>query len=177
MCWRCERRRSAEAVVSAVRQVVADLDPLVAVTQVASMDDVVAAALVQPLRLRFFLGVFAALAIFLSAAGVYGTVRYTVARRRAEFAIRIALGAAPARVFATVVRQALAPVALGAPAGIVGVLLVSRALRGFLYGVAPSDATSLVVAAGALVTAAVVAAFAPALQASRTSPAESLRAE
>ena len=141
------------------------------------MEGVVATALAQPLRLRFFLGVFAVLAVLLSAAGVYGTVRYAVARRRAEFGIRIALGASPSRVVSGVVRQALRPVVIGAFSGIVGTLLLSRLIRGFLYEVAPSDATSMVVATGCLLSAAIIAALMPALQASRTSPAESLRAE
>ncbi len=164
-------------VIPAVRMVVAELDPLVAVTNVGSMEDVVSTALAQPLRLRFFLGVFAALAILLSAVGVYGTVRYAVARRRAEFGIQMALGASPARVLSGVVRQALTPVVLGALAGLGGTLLLSRALRAFVYGVAPTDATSLVVATGSLLGTAIVAALVPALQASRTSPAESLRAQ
>ena len=169
--------RPAAALIPAVRRVVADLDPLVAVTRVGSMEGVVATALAQPLRLRFFLGVFAVLAVLLSAAGVYGTVRYAVARRRAEFGIRIALGASPSRVVSGVVRQALRPVVIGAFSGIVGTLLLSRLIRGFLYEVAPSDATSMVVATGCLLSAAIIAALMPALQASRTSPAESLRAE
>ncbi len=164
-------------VVPAVRKVVADLDPLVAVAHVESMDDVVANALAQPLRLRFFLGVFAALAILLSAVGVYGTVRYAVARRRAEFGILMALGASPSRVFGGVLRGALAPVVVGAIAGVGGTLLVSRALRGFLYGVAPSDVASFGAAVGTLIVAATAAAFVPAFRASRASPAEALRAE
>ena len=164
-------------IVPEIRKVVADLDPLVAITGVATMDDVVADALAQPLRLRFFLGVFATLAIVLSAVGVYGTVRYAVVRRRAEFGIHMALGASPARVLGGVVRHALTPVVCGALAGLAGMMLVSRVLRGLLYGVAPSDASSLGAAAGAVLLAATLAAFIPALQASRTNPAESLRAE
>ena len=167
----------AAALVPEMRKVVADLDPLVAITGVATMDHVVADALAQPLRLRFFLGVFATLAIVLSGVGVYGTVRYAVVRRRAEFGIQMALGASPARVLGGVVRHALTPVVCGAVVGLAGTLLVSRALRGLLYGVAPSDASSLGAAAGSVLAAAIVAAFIPALQASRTNPAESLRAE
>ncbi|MFN8574339.1 MAG: ADOP family duplicated permease [Gemmatimonadaceae bacterium] len=165
------------AAAARVRTVAAELDPLVAVSDIESMDDVVASALAQPLRLRFFLGVFAALAILLSAVGVYGTVRYAVARRRAEFGIQLALGALPSRVFRGVLRDALGPVVLGAVFGMVGTLLMSRALRGFLYGVAPTDAASLVAAVGVLLVAGLVAAFGPALSASRASPAEALRAE
>jgi hypothetical protein len=89
----------------------------VAISDIESVDVVVASALAQPLRLRFFLGIFATLAILLSAVGVYGTVRYAVACRRAEFGIQLAPGASPSRVFGDVVRGALAPVALGATCG------------------------------------------------------------
>lgn len=165
------------ALVPEIRRVVADLDPLVAITGVSTMDDVVADALAQPLRLRFFLGVFATLAIVLSAVGVYGTVRYAVVRRRAEFGIHMALGASPGRVLGGVVRHALTPVVGGALLGLAGMVLVSHALRGLVYGVAPSDASSLGAAAAAVLLAATLAAFIPALQASRTNPAECLRAE
>ena len=104
-------------------------------------------------------------------------MRYAVVRRRAEFGIHMALGASPARVLRGVVRHALTPVVCGALVGLAGMVLVSRALRGLLYGVAPSDASSLGAAAGAVLLAATLAAFIPALQASRTNPAESLRAE
>ncbi len=166
---------SVSAVAEQVKRIAAQLDPLVAISDIESMDVVVAQALAQPLRLRFFLGIFASLAILLSAVGVYGTVRYAVARRRAEFGILLALGASPSRVFGGVVRGALAPVALGAACGVGGTLLMSRALQGFLYGVAPTDAASFGAAIGALLVAAVVAALGPALGASRASPAESLR--
>ncbi|HVZ47977.1 MAG TPA: ABC transporter permease [Gemmatimonadaceae bacterium] len=164
-------------VMPEVRNAAAALDPLVAVSNIESMETVVTRALAQPLRLRFFLGVFATLAIVLSAVGVYGTVRYAVARRRAEFGIQMALGASPGRVLAGVVRGALAPVVLGAGFGLAGTLLMSRALSGFLYGVAPSDLPSLVAATGSLLASAIVAATVPAVQASRTSPAAALRAE
>ncbi len=166
---------SVSAVAEQVKRIAARLDPLVAISDIESMDVVVAAALAQPLRLRFFLVIFATLAILLSAVGVYGTVRYAVVRRRAEFGILLALGASPSRVFGGVVRGALAPVALGSACGIGATLLVSGALQGFLYGVAPTDAASFGAAIGVLLVAAVVAARGPALGASRASPAESLR--
>jgi ABC-type antimicrobial peptide transport system permease subunit len=168
---------SPAAVMPAVRRAVAALDARVAIARVETMDDVLATSLAQPLRLRFFLGVFAALALALGTIGVYGVVSYAVARRRAEFAIRLALGASPARLRQEVVRLALVPVLIG----VVGGLLASQAfaglLRRFLYGLGATDPASLGIAAGALLLAGALAALIPAVRAGRTSPVEVLRAE
>jgi len=100
-----------------------------------------------------------------------------VAQRRSEFGIRMALGAAPARILGEVVRHAVLPVGAGAGAGLLAVLLLARFVGKFLYGVAPTDPVSLSTAAGALLLSGVVAATLPAWRASRVSPAEALRAE
>ena len=170
-------RENLAALMPAVRRTVAELDPRVAVAQVETMDEVVASSLAQPLRLRFFLSLFAALALLLGTVGVYGVVSYAVARRRAEFGIRIALGASPARVLGDVVRRGLTPVAVGIAAGLVGALLLARALSGFLYGVEPSDPASLVAAGAALMIAGAAAAVVPGIRASQTNPVEAIRAE
>jgi ABC-type antimicrobial peptide transport system permease subunit len=165
------------AVMTAVRRVVADLDPQVAIARVGTMDDVVSAALAQPLRLRFFLSLFASLALALGMVGVYGVVSYAVARRRAEFGIRMALGASPVRVLGEVVARALAPVAFGVVAGLIASRALARVLTGFLYGVSATDPTSLVAAGVALLVVGVLAALAPALRAGHTSPVDALRSE
>jgi putative ABC transport system permease protein len=164
-------------LTSAVRRIAAELDPQVAVTRIETMDQVVATAMAQPLRLRFFLSVFGVLALTLGAMGVYGVVSYAVARRRAEYALRVALGATPSRVLGEVVQRGLAPVALGTVIGVVAALVFGRALSGVLYGVQPSDPPSIIVAAALLLVAGVIATLAPALRAGRASPAAALRAE
>lgn len=164
-------------LTSTVRRIAAELDPQVAVTRVETMDQVLATAMAQPLRLRFFLSVFGALALTLGAMGVYGVVAYAVARRRAEYAIRVALGATPSRVLGEVVQRGLAPVALGTLIGVAAALASGRALAGVVYGVRPSDPASITVAAALLLVAGVFATLAPALRAGRTSPAAALRAE
>lgn len=165
------------ALMPVVRRAIAEIDPRVAVARIETMDDVVAGALAEPLRLRFFLTVFAAIALVLGTIGVYGVVSYAVARRRAEFAIRLALGASPRRVLREVVERGLAPVIAGVAIGIVAALAVSGLLRRFLYGLGAADPASLVAAAGVLLAAGVVAALVPAARAGRTSPAEALRAD
>ena len=164
-------------LTTTVRRIAAVLDQQVAVTRVETMDQVLATAMAQPLRLRFFLSVFGAMALTLGAMGVYGVVSYAVARRRAEYAIRVALGATPSRVLAEVVQRGLAPVAFGTVIGIVAALASGRALAGVVYGVRPTDPVSLTVAAALLLGAGVFATLAPALRAGRTSPAAALRAE
>jgi ABC-type antimicrobial peptide transport system permease subunit len=104
-------------------------------------------------------------------------VSYAVARRRAEFALRVALGASPNRVLGEVFRHGLIPVALGAGAGIVATLAFGRVLAGVLFGVQATDATSIATAAGLLLLAGAFATLAPALRAGRTNPATALRSE
>ena len=164
-------------LTSTVRRIAAGLDPQVAVTRVETMEQVVATAMGQPLRLRFFLSLFGVLALTLGAMGVYGVVSYAVARRRAEYAIRVALGATPSRVLGQVVQSGLAPVALGTAIGIAAAFAFGRVLGGAVAGVESSDPVSIMVAAALLLIAGVFATLAPALRAGRTNPAAALRAE
>ena len=164
-------------LTTAVRRLAAELDAQVAVARVSTMDQVLATALAQPLRLRFFLTLFGGLALLLGGIGVYGVVSYAVARRRAEFALRVALGASPNRVLGEVFRHGLTPVALGTGAGIVATLAFGRVLAGVLFGVQAADATSIATAAGLLLLAGAFATLAPALRAGRTNPATALRSE
>ena len=165
------------SLTTAVRHAAAELDPQVAVARVETMDQVLATALAQPLRLRFFLTLFGALALALGGIGVYGVVSYAVARRRAEYAIRVALGASPTRVLGEVFQRGLAPVALGTLAGVIAAFAFGRVLAGVLFGVEPTDPASIATAAGLLLLAGALATLAPALRAGRTNPASALRAE
>jgi putative ABC transport system permease protein len=165
------------AVIGPVRAAVHDMDSRVAIARVNTMDGVVADSIQAPLRLRFFLMLFAGLGLVLGAVGVYGVVSYSVTRRRSEFAIRMALGAAPRDVLRVVVLQGLAPVALGILGGLALSIGLSRLIAGFLYGVAPTDLVSLGAAAGILMLAALIAAAGPAVRAGRAHPVEALRAE
>lgn len=165
------------AIYASVRAIVADLDDRVAIARPSTMESVVSTSLAEPLRLRLFLGFFAGLALLLGSVGVYGVVSYAVARRRAEFGIRMALGAAPSRVLTDVVRHGLAPVVIGVGAGLAGSLALSGLLRGFLYDVSPRDTQSMVVASATLLVAGVLAALIPAWRAGSISPTEALRSD
>ncbi len=164
-------------IVPALRGLVQELDGRAAVGRVQTMDNVVDAEMAEPLRLRFFLGVFAVLGLVLGTVGVYGVVSYSVERRRAEFGIRMALGAEPARLMGTILKQGMLPVVLGVVGGTACALLASGVVARFLFEVEPTDPGSLMVAAAALLVAGGVAALLPALRASSADPASALRSD
>ena len=165
------------STLAAMRAVVTDLDKGSAMARPSTMNAVVNDALAEPLRLRFFLGLLGSLALLLGAVGVYGVVSYAVARGRAEFGIRMALGASPSSVLAQVVRGGMLPVVLGAATGIMASLGLSRVVRGFLFETSPTDAMSLMTAAATVLLAGVLAAVVPAWRAGKVSPVESLRSD
>ena len=128
-------------------------------------------------RLIFvLLGIFAGLAVALTAIGIAGVVAYVVAQRTQEIGVRMALGADAGDVIRLMVRGALVPVIAGMVLG--GALMVpfTRALRSFLFGVTPSDPWAYLAACVALLFAAVLAAYLPARRASRIDPLIALRA-
>jgi putative ABC transport system permease protein len=163
--------------VPVIRRAVGDLNSQVAIARVETMQQVVDGSLAQPIRLRFFLTLFAALALVLGAVGVYGVVSYAVDRRRAEFGVRLALGASPQRVQRDVLWGGLVPVLFGIGAGLVMAAGLGRALNRFLFGVSPADPLTFAIAAGTLLCAGVVAALVPAARAAHTNPIEALRAD
>jgi len=165
------------ATLASIRDVVTGMDKKLAISRSMTMETVVNNALAEPLRLRFFLGLLGSLALLLGAVGVYGVVSYAVARRRAEFGIRMALGAAPTIVLAHVLRGGMLPVVVGASVGILASLGLSRVVRGFLFETSPTDALSLMTAASTVLLAGVVAAVVPAWRAGKVSPVESLRSD
>jgi predicted permease len=160
-----------------VRALVATLDPRVATSRVSSLDAIVAAAAAEPLRLRFFLTLLGTLALVIGAVGVYSVVSYSVTRRRAEFGVRLALGAAPRRILAEVVGGGLTPVAVGVAVGTAAALGLASTVQRFLYGIDGVDPVSLALAAAVMFAAALLAALVPGWRAGRTDPVSALRAE
>ena len=151
--------------------------PGATVVDVMTMDARLATVFVQPRFYAVLVGGFAALALLLAAFGVYGLLSYTVAQRRGEIGIRMALGAARRDIVALVVRQGALLVAAGAVAGMLGAFLSSRLMEGFLVGVAPRDALTFVAAPLLLIGVALAACWLPARRATRIDPMEALRVE
>jgi putative ABC transport system permease protein len=120
---------------------------------------------------------FAAMAILLAASGLYGSMLHFVAIRRREFGVRIALGSTRYRVFAFVLREGALVSVAGLAVGMFGILLFGKLLSGFLFGVSPTDASTLFASGALLVAVAAIACIVPAHRATTVEPSTVLRAD
>ena len=141
------------------------------------MTDRVEAEFAQRRFYTTLIGLFAVAALFLAAAGIYGTVSYFVARRVRELGIRMALGAGGPGVMTLVVRRGVRLAVWGILLGLGGVWATTSLLESLVYGVGASDSPTLVVGCLILGGAAVLASTLPAVRALRVSPVMALRAE
>ena len=164
-------------LIAPVRRIITSLDRGLAVSEIRTLEDIVARSIAAPRLTATLIGVFAALALILAAVGIYGVVAYVVAQRTTEMGIRVALGAKAADVLKLVVGQGMQPVAYGLAAGVVGALVLSRLLTRLLYGISSTDATTYAGVAILLGTVALLACWLPARRASRTDPMVALRSE
>lgn len=147
------------------------------ISGVRSMEDWVS-TLSGKQRLNSLLAaIFAAIALALAAVGIYGVISYSVAQRKKEIGIRIAVGATPDDILRWIVRQALVLTAAGVAVGLAGHFALSRVIRGLLYGTSPSDVSTWMGSAVLLGLIAVIASYIPARRAMRSDPVTALRAE
>ncbi len=165
------------AVAGAVRRSVAGVDPLIAVDDVRTLDDVLAGAAAEPRFRTVLLGALAVLALAVASIGLYGAVAYSVSLRTTEVGIRVALGASRTDVTGMVVREGVALACLGLAVGLSSALALERVLQRFLYGVTPHDAASFLAAPVGLLLLAVLASYVPARRAASVDPIAALRRE
>ncbi|MGB7762120.1 MAG: ABC transporter permease [Bryobacteraceae bacterium] len=167
----------AAPVIAAVRRQLREMDPNVPLLRSDSLEDSVNAGLKHERMIAYLCGCFGALALTLAAVGLYGVMAYAVAQRTREVGIRMALGARRFDVIGMIVREALVPVLFGIAIGIAGALAATRVISSLLFGVAPRDPLSFVLAVSAMLAVALVASAIPARRASRVEPAIALRYE
>jgi len=165
------------ALADSVRAEVGALDPQAVVSNVRTLATIRHEALASPRLTAFLLGLFAFVALAISAAGLAGVIAYSVSRRTREIGIRMALGAAPESVLRMLLGQGLVSVGIGLLVGLVGALGLSRLVSGLLFGVAPTDPACFVGSAIVLVLVALVASFLPARRATGIDPILALRAD
>jgi putative ABC transport system permease protein len=163
------------AVLRGARQAVHSIDPMLPVTGVQKMEQVVAASVGQPRLMSALTALFAALAGVLAMVGIYGVTAYNVRRQRREFGIRLALGADPAAVQRLVVGRGVLVALLGVVAGALGALLITQTLRAMLHDVKPDDPVVYAAGAVAVVLVSVLACYLPARAAGRVDPMLVLR--
>jgi putative ABC transport system permease protein len=170
-------RGNPAALSGLIKNTVWSFDRNLAISEVLTMDDVVAEANAEPRFEMALLAVFAAVALILAAVGIYGVMSYSVERRTREIGIRISLGASRTDVLRLVVRQGMALALAGSAAGIVGALLLSRLMTKLLYGVRPTDPLTFSGVAILLTLVALAANYLPARRATRVDPIVALRYE
>jgi putative ABC transport system permease protein len=166
-----------EALVSAVRAKIAEVDPTLPVSGIASMESVVSSSVAQPRILSEFVGVFAGLALLLAAIGIYGVMAYSVAARTQEMGIRMSLGAGPRDILSLVVKQGMRLALIGVALGLAASLALTRLISTLLFGVNASDPLAFSLAAAVLVATALAACYLPARRATRVDPMIVLRYE
>lgn len=159
-----------------VRRAIQDMAP-VRVTPPVTLSSQIDRTLIQERLIARVLGVFALLAIILAAAGLYGVLAYSTARRTAEIGIRLALGATRGAVLWPVLAESAKLAAVGIAIGVPAALALTRLLSNLLYGVAPTDARVLGAVVLCLFGVALIAALVPAWRASRVNPLVALRYE
>lgn len=176
--WNYELRSDLpmSSILPAARDAIVGVSPTIAL-DATTLATQVEATLSRPRLLATLSSFFGGLALILAVVGLYGTLAYDVARRRNEIGVRMALGAAWRDVFRLVVGDAGRIVAAGIVVGAILSLVGSRFLSSLLYGVAPRDVRTLVVAILVLACTAVIATMLPAWRAARTDPTEALREE
>ena len=163
------------SMVGAVRQQVASLDPDQPVTRVQTLEDVMNSSRSQPRFTMLLLGIFSAAALVLAVVGIYGVLAYSVAQRRQEMGIRMALGAATTDILRLVVNQGLLLAGVGIIIGLVAALAVTRIMSSLLYQVGTHDVVTFAVTSLGCLSIATLASYLPALRATRVDPAEALR--
>ena len=170
-------RTEPAALLREVTGRIRELDRELPVTKVREMREVVAES-TQPQKFNLLLlGAFAVLALVLASVGVYGLIAYSVARRRREIGIRMALGANAPTIIRSIVVGGVKLAAAGAAIGIAGALLVTRLMASLLFGVGPRDPATLAGVVGILALVAALASWIPARLAVKIPPISALRAE
>ena len=169
--------RDPSAVLASIRGAIQRLDPELPLSDAQPAVDVVADS-VKPQRFSMtVVGLFAIVALVLAAIGIYGVLANAVSQQTHEIGVRMALGARGAAVMWSVLRRALALMAIGVAIGTAGALALTRVMAGLLYEVRPTDAATFAGSACLLALLAVAAGLIPAWRATRVDPLVALRAE
>jgi predicted permease len=172
---------SSDQPPAALARTVADevraVHPRTLVSDVIGVEEQIDATLLSERLLSTLAAGFAALAVALAAVGLYGILSYSVARRRAEFGLRMALGASPTRVASGMFKEVLLQVGAGLAIGLPVALVAARAAEGLLFGVTPADPRGYFFSAAVLAVVACLATWLPARRACSIDPAETLRLE
>ena len=158
-----------------VTRTMEQIDPELPVYGVTTMNELVSNSMARRRLALFLMSTFAALALFLASLGIYGVTAFLVKQRVQEFGIRMALGAQIRDILVLAVRPGLVLVSIGAAAGLVVSMFVTRVMSSLLFAVSSTDLFTFITVPLVLAVIAVIACLIPARYATRISPAEALR--
>jgi putative ABC transport system permease protein len=168
---------SAPGIVPAIRSQLAGMDSTIPLAHIRTMDELLDESLVQQRFRTWLVSGFAALALLLSAIGIYGLISYSVSQRTREIGVRIALGAQRSNVLGLVLRDVLQVLAFGLLLGLVGALSATRIMRSLLYSTSATDPLSFAATSFTLIAVALLACYIPAHRATKVDPMVALRYE
>jgi putative ABC transport system permease protein len=166
-----------EALTSAITAKVREIDPELPVTDIKTLDQYRTDSVAVPRFNTFLLSLFAALALTLTAIGLYGVISYSVTQRTNEIGIRMALGAGTADILKMILQQGMKLVIIGLGIGLVLAFAVTRMIGSLLHNVSVYDPFTFAAVAFILLGIALFACFIPARRATKTDPLVSLKYE
>jgi putative ABC transport system permease protein len=165
------------AMAPAVRREIGAIDPDLPVSDVQTLEKVMADTVGRARFNTLLLGLFAGLATLLAAVGIFGVMNYSVALRTRELGLRMALGAQPGRVLLLVLRQGLLLTLIGIGVGLLGALALTRLMSSLLFGVEATDPATFAAIVLLLAAVSLLACYIPARRATRIDPLIALRHE
>jgi ABC-type antimicrobial peptide transport system permease subunit len=164
-----------DMVLGPIRDALAARDRNIPLSNVTTMQDILADSIAATRIVNITLAVFAAVALSLAAVGLYGVLAYHVVQRLHEIGVRIALGATASKVLSLVFKKGMMLVVVGLVAGLGVAAWVTRALEQQLYGIEPTDPVTFVGVTVCFVLVGILACLVPAIRAVRTDPVEAFR--
>jgi predicted permease len=164
-------------LAAAVREAVQDVDRAQPAASIRTMENIVSESVTQPRFNLTLLGIFGAIALVLSAAGIYGVTSYAVNQRTHEIGIRLAVGASERDVLGLMMKQGIKPALIGLVIGLGAAFALTRLMKTLLFGVSATDPLTFAALAVTLLSVAMLACYFPARRATKVDPMIALRYE
>jgi putative ABC transport system permease protein len=165
------------SLAAAARQEIMKLDPNLPIYDVKPFDEYISDSVAQPRFNSALLGVFAGVALLLTAVGLYGVIAYSVTQRTQEIGIRMALGARPSDALRLIIGRGMALALIGVGLGLGGALAAARLIRGLLFDIGPTDPLTFASVAALIMLISLLACYIPARRATKVDPMIALRGE
>jgi putative ABC transport system permease protein len=170
-------RGDVAAIVATIRDAVHEIDPALPLYSVQTMQEIVDQSTAQPRLNKTLLGMFASAALLLAGLGIYGVVSYSVAQRRQEIGVRVALGARPGDVMRLVLGEGAKLAGIGVAIGVLAAVFATQLIQSWLFEIGRVDPLTFTCVAAGLVIVSLVASYIPARRATKVDPLLAMRTD